>query len=217
MELSKHLITWRLLLVQGLPQTLKLALVSLVLSFVVGVFLGVIRSRRWIVINQILGVYLGVIRGIPFLLLLLLIYFTTPIRDIFVASVATLTVYNSSYISEIISGGITGLGHGQFKAGKSMGMNGVQIMWYIILPQVLNLTMPALLGQMVILIKGTATCSAIGYVEITRTGTVAMEAFGNPQIIYIYVMILYFVMCHALTILGRKLESRGKLKMLGKA
>ncbi|MCK9482437.1 MAG: amino acid ABC transporter permease [Sphaerochaetaceae bacterium] len=217
MELSKHLITWRLLIVQGLPQTLKLALVSLALSFVVGVLLGVIRSRKWIIINQILGVYLGVIRGIPFLLLLLLIYFTTPIRDIFIASVVTLTVFNSSYISEIIAGGIDGLSQGQFKAGKSLGMNGIEVMCYVILPQVLNLTMPALLGQMVILIKGTATCSAIGYVEITRTGTVAMEAFGNPQIIYIYVMILYFVMCHALTVIGRKLEIKGKLKMIGKA
>ena len=56
MELSKHIITWRLLLVQGLPQTLKLSLVSLVLSLVIGVILGVIRSRRWVIINQVLAV-----------------------------------------------------------------------------------------------------------------------------------------------------------------
>ena len=169
MALEKHLITVQLLLLRGLPMTLLLALLALVTAFVAGVLLGILRSYRFPVVHQILEVYLGIVRGIPFLLLLLLIFFCTPVRNQYWASLAALTIYNATYICEIIYGGIIGLGLGQQKAAYSLGMNPVQAIWYVILPQVLNLTMPALIGQFVILIKGTAACSAIGYAEVTRT------------------------------------------------
>jgi len=216
MELSKQIIIWRLLLLDGLPQTFRLALISIGSAFSLGILLGVVRSKKWPVVQQVLSVYLGIVRGIPFLLLLLLVYFSTPIKGVFNVSVVTLTIYNSAYIAEIVRGGIIGLGENQFKAGKSLGMNSLEVIWYIVLPQVLYYTMPALLGQMVILVKGTATCSAIGYTEITRSGTIAMEAYGSPHIIYLEIMLVYFVMCHILTTIGKHFEAKGKLKMLGK-
>lgn len=216
MALEKHLITLQLLLLRGLPMTLLLALLALVTAFVAGVLLGILRSYRFPVVHQILEVYLGIVRGIPFLLLLLLIFFCTPVRNQYWASLVALTIYNSTYICEIIYGGIIGLGLGQQKAAYSLGMNPVQAIWYVILPQVLNLTMPALIGQFVILIKGTAACSAIGYAEVTRTGYVAMQAYGNPHIIFIYILLLYFAICHYLAKLGKRLEKQGKQKMMGK-
>ena len=216
MVLAKQIIIWKLLLLEGLPQTFKLAIVSLCAAFVIGIVLGVIRSRNWPVVQQILEIYLAIVRGIPFLLLLLLVYFGTPVDGVFNVCVVTLTIYNSAYFSEIIRGGIIGLGENQFKAGRSLGMNSIEVFWYVILPQVLNYTMPALLGQMVILVKGTATCSAIGFTEITRSGVIAMEAYGDPHIIYLEIMLVYFLLCHFLTTIGRHFEEKGKLKMLGK-
>ena len=216
MELDKQLLTIRLLLTKGLPMTLLLAVLALVTAFVLGVLLGVIRSYKIPVVRVILDAWLAIIRGVPFLLLLLLIFFCTPIKDKYWASLVALTIYNSTYICEIIYGGIVGLGTVQIKAAYSMGMGVIQTIWYVILPQVLNLTMPALIGQLVILIKGTAACSAIGYAEVTRTGYVAMQEFGNPHIIFIYILLLYFVICHFLARFAKKFEARGKQKMMGK-
>lgn len=216
MELEKHLVTIKLLICTGLPMTLALALLALVTAFLLGTFLGVVRSYRIKVIHQILDVYLAIVRGIPFLLLLLLIFFCTPIRNKYMASLTALTIYNATYICEIIYGGIIGLGKGQIKAAYSLGMNVFQTIWYVILPQVLRLTAPALIGQFVILIKGTAACSAIGYAEVTRTGYVAMQAYGNPHVIFIYILILYFIICHFLAKLGKRFERQGKLRMMGK-
>lgn len=160
MELDKQLLTIRLLLTKGLPMTLLLAVLALVTAFVLGVLLGVIRSYKIPVVRVILDAWLAIIRGVPFLLLLLLIFFCTPIKDKYWASLVALTIYNSTYICEIIYGGIVGLGTGQIKAAYSMGMGVIQTIWYVILPQVLNLTMPALIGQLVILMHLRAPCTS---------------------------------------------------------
>lgn len=109
MELDKQLLTIRLLLTKGLPMTLLLAVLALVTAFVLGVLLGVIRSYKIPVVRVILDAWLAIIRGVPFLLLLLLIFFCTPIKDKYWASLVALTIYNSTYICEIIYGGIVGL------------------------------------------------------------------------------------------------------------
>lgn len=215
MELEQHLFTIKLLLVRGLPYTILLAMAALVTAFVLGTILGFLKSYKIPVVKQLLEIYLGAVRGIPFLLLLLLIYFCTPIRHKYLASLTALTIYNATYICEIIYGGLVGLGQGQIKAGYSLGMNVFETIWYVTLPQVLRLTMPALIGQFVVLIKGTAACSAIGYAELTRTGYVAMQDFGNSNIIFIYILIIYFILCHFLAKLAKRFERDGKRKMMG--
>ena len=188
MELDKQLLTIRLLLTKGLPMTLLLAVLALVTAFVLGVLLGVIRSYKIPVVRVILDAWLAIIRGVPFLLLLLLIFFCTPIKDKYWASLVALTIYNSTYICEIIYGGIVGLGTGQIKAAYSMGMGVIQTIWYVILPQVLNLTMPALIGQLVILIKGTAACSRGDQDRICRHAGV----WKSPHYLYLH---FTFVLC----------------------
>lgn len=215
MELSQHFFTLKLLIVKGLPYTIALSLLALVCAFLFGTFLGFLKSYKIPVIRQIIEIYLGATRGIPFLLLLLLVFFCTPITGKYTASLTALTIYNATYICEIIYGGIVGMGSGQLKAAKSLGMNVFQTIWYIMLPQVLRLTMPALIGQFVILIKGTATCSAIGYAELTKTGYLAMQDYGHSNIIFLYILLIYFVLCHFLAKLAKKFESDGKRKMMG--
>ncbi len=215
MDIDKHIIAIRLLIIKGLPYTLKLSLTALLFSFIFGIIVGFIRSRRIPVVDQILSAYIGFMRGTPFLILLLLVFFGLPVRNIFISSTVTLTLFNTAYVAEIIRGGIIGISAGQFSAGKSLSMNTFEIMWHIILPQVLYQTMPALIGQLILLIKSTAMCSAIGYVEITRMGTQIMETYGNPHIIFIYIMLLYFILCHTLSTAARFFEKKGKMKMIG--
>ena len=117
MELDKQLLTIRLLLTKGLPMTLLLAVLALVTAFVLGVLLGVIRSYKIPVVRVILDAWLAIIRGVPFLLLLLLIFFCTPIKDKYWASLVALTIYNSTYICEIIYGGIVGTDQGRLLHG----------------------------------------------------------------------------------------------------
>ena len=107
------------------------------------------------------------------------------------------------------------MGKGQIQAAKSLGMNVFETIWYIMLPQVLRLTMPALIGQFVILIKGTACCSAIGYAELTKMGYLCMQDYGNSNLIFLYILLIYFVLCHSLAKLAKKFEREGKRKMMG--
>lgn len=215
MELSDHLHILQLLIVKGLPYSIGLSLVALVCAFILGTFLGFLKSYKIPGIRQILEIYLGAVRGIPFLLLLLLVFFCTPVSHKYGASLVALMIYNSTYICEIIYGGIVGMGTGQIKAAKSLGMNTWETIWYIMLPQVLRLTMPALIGQFVILIKGTAACSAIGYAELTKTGYLAMQDYGHSNVVFLYILIIYFIMCHFLAKLAKKFERDGKRKMMG--
>lgn len=216
MELKQHFYILRQLILKGFPLTIELSVLALFLSLVLGVIVGIIRSKKIVVLHNVLGVYINAMRGIPFIVLVLLVFYATPIKNRFIAATLALTLCHTAYAAEIIRGGLHSISRDQFYAARSLGMAEGQVMRYAIIPQVMYATLPTLIGQLIILIKDTALCSAIGFIEITKLGRNLMQVTGHPHIVFTYVLILYFILCHLLKMIGSKIELKAETKIIGK-
>lgn len=199
----------------GLPETLKLAVFSIILSLMIGIALGIVRSLKIPVLDQILGVYALLCRGIPLMIILLFIYAIMPIGSSFSISILAIVFVESAYIMEIIKGGFLSVDRGQFEAAAAQSLPFVFTILHIILPQVFLTTLPALIGEIVMLLKGTAVASTVGCLELTRRAQFLLPKYPYPMIIYGYVLIIFFMLCHCLTILGKKLEKSTVEKIMG--
>jgi len=207
MDLTELLNVVKLLFGRGLVFTFKLSGAAILTSSTLGLIGGVIRSKRIPVLDWILGLFSGITRGTPFLVLVLLVYYATPIRNPFLAGVISLTISHAVYVMEIICGGIGSIRREQYYAATALGLSFWQRMRYVILPQVLLFVTPAIAGQMIILVKDTALTSAIGYLEITRMGRNIMQVYGSPYIIFGFVLVGYFIVCHLVKMISDQIEN----------
>jgi putative glutamine transport system permease protein len=127
---------------KGLAVTLEIALISIVLSFVIGCVLASIRYARIPVLAQATGVVVETIRNLPLLLIIFFTHFALPEvhikMNVFVSTVVALTVFESAMISEIIRSGLNSIDKGQIEAGRSSGLTYFQTLWHIVLPQAQN-------------------------------------------------------------------------------
>ena len=217
MSIQDHKTILLSLLRFGLPQTLKLVGVCLVLALVIGIVLGVIRSFRIPVIDQILGFYAMICRGVPVMIILLFVYSALYLGTPYWTAVVTLTFSESAYIMEIVKGGLLSIDKGQWEAADSLSLPKAYTVVKVIIPQVFLVTLPAIFGQLVLLIKGTAVASTVGVVELTKQGQFLLSSYSQPIIVYGYVLIIFFLICHLLTSISRRLEKRIRQKIIGES
>jgi len=202
---------------EGLMQTIWLSLTSIVLSFVVGLLFafGRLSSRPWI--RWPATAYVEGIRALP--VLLLIVYFSVkgsalfrPVfgpdfeMSAFWAGVLGLSMYTSAVLAEIIRAGIVSLPRGQTEAARALGLSHSQNMRHVILPQALRLMVPAMMAQLTTIIKDTSLVGTIGVFELLKQGRTIYSQFFNPIEIFLFVAIVYFVICFALSQASRRLE-----------
>ncbi len=145
-------------------------------------------------------------------------YFTIPTgSNPFTAAVLALVLSNGAYMIEIVRGGLEAVDKGQRDAAKAIGMTFLQSIYYVILPQSLLLIIPAVVGQLVLLVKVTAIASVIGYVELTKMALNLSGATMMPLPIFFYAALFYFVVCHCLKMLADWGERLSREKILGKS
>jgi len=217
-EISKNYsFNWRLIVkylpdfVDGFKITLQVSAISLVLSLLLGLIVGLGRVSRRVLFGDLSLVYVEIIRNIPLLVIILLMYFGFgSVFDMsrFTASVLALTVFQSAYIAEIIRGGIESIDKGQIWAARSLGVTERATMRYIILPQVTRRITPSIAGQIIYLIQGSSLCSVISLAELTLTARRILTITYASMESYITLMMFYFVICFALSIGTKMLESR---------
>ncbi|MDR1272604.1 MAG: amino acid ABC transporter permease [Clostridiales Family XIII bacterium] len=218
MGLSLHdhfTIFFTILIKSGLPLTLKLVLGSFLGACAIGLAGGVIRGLKIPVLDQILGLYAQLCRGIPDMLVLLFFYAVMVYGSTYSISVLAISVIQGAYMQEIIKGGILSIDKGQWEAARAMSLPVPVVLFRIVIPQVMLIAMPALIGQVVLLIKGTSVASTIGCLELTKRGVIAMARFSNALVVYGYILIIFFILCHALTMLGRRVERKVTRKVMG--
>jgi His/Glu/Gln/Arg/opine family amino acid ABC transporter permease subunit len=202
---------------EGLRETIYISLVSVALSFVVGLLfaLGRLSRKRWIRWPSILSIE-GV-RALP--VLLLIVYFwikgSSLFRPIFGpdfdlptfwAGVLGLSVYTSAVLAEIIRAGIVSLPRGQTEASRALGLSHSQAMRSVILPQALRLMVPAMMAQLTTVIKDTSLVGTIGVFELLRQGRTIFTQFFNPIEVLLIVLTIYFLVCFPLSQASRRLE-----------
>jgi len=198
------------LLGRGLVATLRAAL----LAMAVGGLLAVARlsRRRWLSLPA--GAWVELFRGLPLLLLILFIFLGLPAAGVtvstFWALVAGLTLYNSAVIGEIFRAGILSLPKGQTEAAYSIGLRRGQTLRLILIPQAVRRMLPALISQLVTLLKDTSLGFVIAYAELLRNGRNAVEFLGGPYSIPIYtaIAVIYIAVNASLSFLARWLDRR---------
>jgi polar amino acid transport system permease protein len=198
----------------GVGLTLYLAVVSLALSFFGGLVLGLLsvsrnRLLRWGSMSVI-----QTIRGMPLLMVIFWMFFLLPamLGGGMTAAwtiIVALTLFTSAYMSEIVRAGITGIPKGQMEAAISTGLSHGQAMFYIILPQALRNMIPSFVNQFVSMIKDTSLAFIVGVTELTQIATqINNRTMLYPTEIFIFIAVIYFIMCFAFTELSRWLERR---------
>ena len=198
----------------GVGLTLYLAVVSLALSFIGGLILGLLSVSR----NRILRwgslTLIQTIRGMPLLMVIFWMFFLLPAllgggMPAAWTIITALTLFTSAYMSEIVRAGITGIPKGQTEAAISTGLSHGQAMFYIILPQALRNMIPSFVNQFVSMIKDTSLAFIVGVSELTQVATqINNRTMLYPTEIFLFIAVIYFIICFAFTELSRWLERR---------
>lgn len=200
-------------LMDGLMVTIQVSVVSIVLSFVIGGLLGVLRFANIKVVSRVIGLIVDIIRNLPLLLIIFFTYFALPqigIKfSIFWAAVAALTIFESAMLSEIFRAGLNAVPKGQMEAGLSTGLTYRETMLSIVIPQAFKSMIPALVSQLISLIKDTSLAVIISLPELTHNAKIIYGQNEKAIIpMFVAMTVMYFVVCYALSLFSKYLETK---------
>ena len=208
--------TWDILrgLLLATRWTILLSLVSFAGGSIVGATLLFLRIGKRNAGRIAVKYFVELFQGTPLLMQLFLAFFGLGLVGIdvpaWLAAGAALTLWSSAFLTEIWRGCVASVAKGQWEASASLGMGYIQQMRYVILPQALRIAVPPTVGFSVQVVKGTALTSIIGFVELSKAGTVITNATFQPFTVYGFVALIYFALCWPLSkssqILERKLN-----------
>ena len=201
----------------GLVLTLFLAVISIVLSFPLGVLLALGRQSSLPVIRLLSTLYIEIIRGLPLIgilflgqvMLQLFLPPEYPKLDRVIRAIAGLTLFSAAYLAENVRGGLQAVPRGQIEAAKSIGLNTPLLTILIVLPQALRIVIPAIGGQFIGLFMDTSLLSLFGMLElvgISRAVLANPSYIGRYAEVYIFVGIIYWVFCYSMSLASRKIE-----------
>ena len=207
-------------LLQGLWVAMRISLISVGLSMVFGIILGVIMtSHNWLV-KAITRVYLEFVRIMPQLVLLFLVYFgLTKAFGINlsgeVSSVIVFTVWGTAEMGDLVRGALQSIPKHQYESGEALGLGKLQVYWYIILPQTLRRLIPLAINLTTRMIKTTSLIVMIGVVEVLKVAQQIIDAnrYTVPDsALWIYgtIFFLYFIVCWPISLVAKALEKRWK-------
>ena len=200
-------------IIQGGLITLKFALASLICGLPLGLALGLIKVSKFRALKLCANAYTSIFRGTPLLVQLGLIYFSIPqltgyTISAFEAGLIAFSLNSAAYTSETIRSGIQSIDIGQWEAAYVLGLNYKQTLRFIILPQALRNILPALVNEMINLLKESALVSTIGEMDLYRRAQIiAAENFVyfEPLIV---VAFIYYILVLAMSGLANILEKR---------
>lgn len=212
-------------LVKGIQNTLILTFFALLMGVVIGIVIAAVRStydkqyhsmkrgvgRFFLSLgNAVCKVYLTVIRGTPVMVQILIIFFVimATSRNKMLCGVIAFGINSGAYVAEIIRSGIMSIDVGQTEAGRSLGLNFVQTMFYIVLPQAFKNILPALANEFIVLLKETSIASYVGVVDLTGGANIIRGATYQSFWPLLAIAAIYLVMVMFFTWLVGKLERR---------
>ena len=198
---------------KGIGATLSLSVIGIVAGTAIGFLLGIARAstHKWLAFA--VGAYTDLFRGTPVLVQVFVVFFILPEAgielDSFTAGVIALSNIGACFISEIVASGIKAVPRGQIEAAVASGLTRTQQLRLIVLPQATRMVMPSLVGQFVLLVKDSSVVSAIGLLDLTRSGWVIVQSVPNGLLVFAVVGFGYFLICYPLLHLSRRIEKHG--------
>ena len=192
--------------------TLLLSLVAFIGGGLLGGSLLLLRLRPTVWRERALDAFVQVFQGTPLLMQLFLAYFGLALLGFevpaWLAAGLALTLYSAAFLCEIWRGCVASIHRGQWEAARALGLNFGEQLRHVILPQAGRIALPPTVGFAVQVVKGTALTSVIGFVELTKAGSMVSNATFQPFLVYACVAGLYFAICFPLSAAARALENR---------
>jgi polar amino acid transport system permease protein len=192
--------------------TVALSLIAFIGGGIVGLLLLVVRLGRSRVADRLVAGYVQLFQGTPLLMQLFLAYFGIALFGIntsaWVAAAVALTLYTSAFLTEIWRGCVASIPKGQWEAGQSLALSFREQLRYVVLPQAVRIAIAPTVGFMVQVIKGTALASVIGFIELTKAGSMISNATFKPFVVYSCVALMYFVLCFPVSLFAKNLERK---------
>ncbi|MFT3688779.1 amino acid ABC transporter permease [Paenirhodobacter sp.] len=206
--------TWDILrnLLLAARWTVLLSLVSFVGGGVLGLVLLFARIGRVGWLRRAVAGYVELFQGTPLLMQLFIAFFGLGLFGVdvpaWLAAGVALILWTAAFLTEIWRGCVQSIPKGQWEASSSLAMTYLEQMRHVILPQALKIAVPPTVGFSVQVVKGTALTSIIGFVELSKAGTVLTNATFQPFTVYGLVALIYFALCYPLSMSARALERK---------
>ena len=205
-------------LLEGLWVTVRIALLSVAISMALGVLLGMVMTLKNPITKALSRVYLETVRIMPQLVLLFLVYFgVTKTFGIHlsgeVSAIIVFVFWGTAEMGDLVRGALISIPKHQYESGRALGLTGVQIYRYIIIPQTIRRLLPLAINLATRMVKTTSLIVLIGVVEVLKVGQQIIEAnrYTAPSAalwIYAAIFFLYFLVCFPISRLAGKLEKR---------
>lgn len=200
----------------GLLLTFLLALVSIALSFPLGVLLALGRRSRWPAMRIFSILYIELIRGVPLVTVLFMADVMLPLFlpeglriDRLIRALTGFTLFSAAYVAENVRGGLQAIPEGQIEAAKALGLTGFQTTILIVLPQALRMVIPANVGQFISLFKDTSLVAIMGLLELLGIGIAVLanpNYMGLQREVYVFIALIYGIFSYAMSYASRRLE-----------
>jgi polar amino acid transport system permease protein len=203
-------------ILEGLGQTVFVAIISVVLSFILGLLVGMLMTSRNIVVRFVTRLYLEVVRIVPVLVMLYILYFGltrwTGIHiDNRVIAIFVFTFWGTAEMADIVRASVTSIPKIQWESGQALGLTAGQLYVYVIIPQTVRRIVPPAINLATRMVKTTALLPLIGIIEVIKVGQqvieVSVKDYPSASFwIYGLIFLLYFIVCYPLSKLSKKLE-----------
>ncbi len=192
--------------------TVALSIIAFVGGGIVGLIITFLRVSRSGVLVWLSKIYIEVLQGTPLLMQLFLCFFGLALLGLdvspWLAAALALTFFTSAFLAEIWRGCVEAIPRGQWEASASLALSFYEQMRYVVLPQAMRIAVPPTVGFSVQVVKGTALASIIGFIEVTKAGTMLNNATFKPFLVYGLVALIYFSLCFPLSLYSKSLEKK---------
>ena len=201
-----------LFLLKGVQWTVALSAIGFSCGGITGLAVALARTSGSSVTERMTGAYIALFQGTPLLMQLFVVYYGLALiglkLDAWAAVAIGFTLHASAYLGEIWRGSIEAVPRGQTEAAKALGLGYIARTRDVVLPQALRISLPATIGFLVQLIKGTSLAAIVGFTELTRAGSIVSNTVFKPLLVFGIVGALYFGLCWPLSLFGAHLERR---------
>jgi polar amino acid transport system permease protein len=207
-------------ILQGIGMTLALALATLLISTVIAFILGILATLRFRWLRWLVKAYVELFRDIPLIVNIFFVFFVAPLFGMelspFAAVTVGLSLWGSANGTEIVRAGFASVPRHQWQSAAALGLKPWEVYLFITGPQALRSILPPFVGLLTLLVQATSLGALVGVSEFFKVGqiiverTTMMEGWNPAFTVYGAVLLIYFVICSALTWFGRWLERRLK-------
>jgi len=194
---------------------IKLALIIMVISLILGTSLTVLRAAKLPVVNTVIAVIISFVRGTPLLIQIFIAYYVLPAIGLDmspqVAGVAAISFNSMVFVSETLRGGLSTIDPGQIEASTALGLPPRAIWRKVVLPQVFRRVVPVLINEATIVVKGTALLSVITVIEVLRTAQQIAASSFRPFETLVGAALIFLLLNLVISLAGKVAEARFSL------